>query len=256
MDGTIYLGNQLFDGTREFLNYVKKIGGRAVFLTNNSSKGVSAYVEHLKRLGISSTEEDFLTSVHATVDYLKAHYTDPLIYAFGTETFRNQLAQSGFRVTDSYCEQVDVLVCGFDTELTFQKLQDACKLLLRGVDFIATNPDWVCPTEWGSVPDCGSVCEMLTRATGAKPIFIGKPAPAMAESALRKYGFSKQEALLVGDRIYTDIACGVNAGIDTCFVLSGEGVPEDVERFRVKPTVTLANIRELLNKLEESYETQ
>ena len=108
-------------------------------------------------------------------------------------------------------------------ELTFQKLEDACILLNRGVDYYATNPDWVCPTWYGSVPDCGSVCEMLFRATGRRPFVIGKPQPAMALLAMEKWGYSRDETLLVGDRLYTDIACGVNAGIDTVFVLSGEG---------------------------------
>lgn len=256
MDGTIYLGKRLFDGTEDFLCFVKRIGGRALFLTNNSSKSVDAYVAHLHSFGLPAGQDDFLTSVNAAVAYLKRNFDDPLIYAFGTETFRQQLQNAGFRVTTKPREEVTVLLCGFDTELTFQKLEDACRLLRRGVDFIATNPDWVCPTEWGSVPDCGSVCEMLTRATGRKPVFIGKPQPAMAELAVERYGFTKEQTLLVGDRIYTDIACGVNAGIDTCFVLSGEGVPEDIERYGISPTITLKNIRELLNTLEDSYETQ
>jgi hypothetical protein len=119
---------------------------------------------------------------------------------------------------------VTVLLCGFDTELTFQKLEDACILLNRGAAFLATNPDWVCPTWYGYVPDCGSVCQMLTRATGKTPVVIGKPQPEMVYLAMEKTGIDSAHTMVVGDRIYTDIACGVNAGVDAALVLSGESV--------------------------------
>lgn len=249
MDGTIYLGDQLFDGTLDFLRQVREQGGKYLFVTNNSSRSVSAYVDRLAGMGIPASADDFLTSVDALIWYLRGKYDDALIYAFGTRTFRQQLSEAGFRITDRLEDGISLLVCGFDTELTFQKLEDACILLGRGVDFIATNPDWVCPTAWGSVPDCGSVCEMLFRAAGRRPKFIGKPQPEMALLSMERYGFTPEETVLVGDRIYTDIACGVNAGVDTAFVLSGEGVPEDVQRFDVHPTGTYQNIREIYEKM-------
>lgn len=249
MDGTIYLGDQLFDGTLDFLRQVRAQGGKYLFVTNNSSRSVTAYVDRLAGMGIPASADDFLTSVDALIWYLRGKYDGALIYAFGTRTFRQQLSEAGFRITDRLEDGVSLLVCGFDTELTFQKLEDACILLGRGVDFIATNPDWVCPTAWGSVPDCGSVCEMLFRATGRRPKFIGKPQPEMALLSMERYGFTPEETVLVGDRIYTDIACGVNAGVDTAFVLSGEGVPEDIQRFDVHPTGTYQDIREIYEKM-------
>lgn len=249
MDGTIYLGDQLFDGTLDFLSQVRAQGGKYLFVTNNSSRSVSAYVDRLNGMGIPSSADDFLTSVDALIWYLRGRYDDALIYAFGTRTFRQQLSEAGFRITDKLEDGVSLLVCGFDTELTFQKLEDACILLGRGVDFVATNPDWVCPTSYGSVPDCGSVCEMLFRATGRRPKFIGKPEPEMALLSMEKYGYTPEQTVLVGDRVYTDIACGVNAGVDTAFVLSGEGVPGDVDRFGVHPTGIYENIREIYEKM-------
>lgn len=250
MDGTIYLGDTLFDGTLDFLRSVRERGGKYLFVTNNSSRSVSAYVDRLTGMGITSTTaDDFLTSVDALIWYLRGKYDDALIYAFGTRTFREQLSEAGFRITDKLEDGVSLLVCGFDTELTFQKLEDACILLGRGVDFVATNPDWVCPTSYGSVPDCGSVCEMLFRATGRRPKFIGKPEPEMALLSMERYGYSREETVLIGDRIYTDIACGVNAGIDTAFVLSGEGVPEDIEKFGIQPAGTYQNIRDILEQM-------
>lgn len=250
MDGTIYLGEQLFDGTLDFLEHVKAIGGRAMYLTNNSSKSVKSYVDKLKRLGISAGEEDFLTSVNATVLHLQQEGYRK-IYAFGTQSFKSQLRENGLTVTDRLEEDVDCLCCGFDTELTFQKLEDACILLNRGVAFVATNPDWVCPTWYGSVPDCGSVCEMLLHATGRRPRVIGKPQPDMVELAVANSGFAKEQAVLLGDRIYTDIQSGVNAGIDTVLVLSGEATLEDLAASETKPAYVMQNIREFLNTIKE-----
>lgn len=250
MDGTIYLDETLFDGTVDFLRHVREIGGKYLFLTNNSSRGVDAYLKKMERMGIAAVREDFLTSVDALIAYLRAHgYAEKTLYGFGTASFRAQLTDAGFRVVTERTADVDALVCGFDTELTFQKLEDACILLGQGVDFIAANSDWVCPTWYGYVPDCGSVCEMLFRATGRRPVFIGKPEPTMALMAMERFGYGREETLLVGDRLYTDIACGVRAGIDTALVLSGESTLADIETGPEKPTHVFANIRALLNDL-------
>jgi len=250
MDGTIYLDNDLFDGTIDFLEYVKSIEGRYIFLTNNSSKSVDKYIEKLDKLGIKSTADDFLTSTDATALYLqKKNYKK--IYAFGTTSFKEQLKKSNLPITDKLDDDIDCLCMGFDTELNFRKLEDACILLGRGVDYIATNPDWVCPTRYGFVPDCGSVSEMLYNATKRRPVFIGKPEPAMALLAMEKTGFSKDETALLGDRLYTDIACGVNAGITSVFVLSGEGTMDDVEKNDFKPDLIYKNIREIYSQLTD-----
>ena len=248
MDGTIYLDNDLFDGTIDFLDYVRSVGGRYIFLTNNSSKSVSKYVDKLKSLGIDAKEDDFLTSANATVLTLKKKDYRK-IYVFGTRSFAEQLSEAGLPVTTVPEDDIDCLCMGFDTELTFQKLEDACILLGRGVDYIATNPDWVCPTWYGSVPDCGSVSEMLFNATGRRPEFIGKPKPTMAYLDMEKCGFAPEETVLMGDRLYTDIACGVNAGISTIFVLSGEGTLEDLEKSEVKPEFVYENIRKIYEDL-------
>lgn len=255
MDGTIYLDRTLFPGTLPFLNAVRRAGGRYLFLTNNSSRSVDAYVERLAGMGVPSAPADFLTSVDALIADLRDRPPYHRCYAFGTATFREQLARAGIPVTDRLEDGIDCLLIGFDTELTFQKLEDACILLNRGVDFIATNPDWVCPTWYGSVPDCGSVCEMLFRATGRRPRVIGKPQPAMARLALEKTGFRPEQAVMVGDRLYTDIASGVNAGIDTVFVLSGEGTRDDLEKSDVRPTWVFADIGELHREWEASQDT-
>ena len=251
MDGTIYLDNDLFDGTIDFLNKVKSKGGRYLFLTNNSSKSTEAYVNKLRKIGINANPEDFLTSTDATILYLNNNYKGKKFYCFGTKSFFEQLEKGGIKVTTEPDEDVFGIVMGNDSELTFKKLDDTCRMLSKRADmvYIATNPDWVCPTSYGYVPDCGCVADMIKRATGREPLFIGKPKPEMILLALQNYGYEKCDAVMVGDRVYTDIASGYNAGIDTVFVLSGEGTVEDATNTETKPTYIMKNIRELCENI-------
>ena len=249
MDGTLYLDNDLFDGTIDFLSHVRENSGRYLFVTNNSSKSTDAYVTKLARLGIPAKEEDFLTSTDATIIYLQNKFPGRKFYAMGTESFVKQLREVGIDVVTDIEDGIFGLVISNDQELTFKKLEDASKLLLGDIEYIATNPDWVCPTAFGYVPDCGSFAEMLFRATGKKPHFIGKPRPEMLTLAMDKFGYTKEESVMIGDRVYTDIASGYNAGIDTIFVLSGEGTMEDAENTETKPTYIFKNIREVLNNI-------
>ena len=141
---------------------------------------------------------------------------------------------------------------GFDTELTFRKLHDVSYLLLtRELPYIATNPDLVCPTEFGSVPDCGSVCGMIFNATGKRPVVIGKPSPLMPQLAMDRLGYSKEETCVVGDRIYTDVKSGLNAGITGILVMSGETTPEILAQSEDKPHLVLESAKEILEVLYE-----
>ncbi len=251
MDGTIYLDQELFDGTLDFLDHVQKIGGRAMYLTNNSSKSVNKYIEKLESMGIQAQKKDFTTSAQATALYLLQTHKNDLIYVFGTQALKDEFNLYGLNITDKLCDEIKCLVMGFDTELCFQKLEDACILLNRGVDYIATNPDWVCPTWYGSVPDCGSVAEMLYNATKRRPKFIGKPEPTMIEIAIEQTEFTKEQTIILGDRLYTDIASGSNAGIDTALMLSGESTMDDIEKFEGKaPTYIFDNIRCFLDAIQ------
>ena len=239
MDGTLYLDDRLFEGAEEFLSNIKKSGGKYVFLTNNSSRGVESYIEKMTKLGVPAEASDFITSVDALIYRLKKEYGQNALtrrmYIMGTDSFKAQMRSEGFNITDALEDGIKTLVIGFDRELTFSKLEDACRLLGRGVDYFATNPDWVCPTEYGYVPDCGSFAFMLEKATGRKPEFVGKPEPQMAYLAMDRFGFTPENTLLIGDRLYTDIACGINAGVDTAFVLSGEGTLKDIDETGIEP---------------------
>lgn len=252
MDGTLYLGERLYDFTIELLDTIRKTGGTYLFMTNNSSKSVNDYVKKLKKLGIEATRDDFMTSSQATAYYLHKHHEGKKLYVCGTESLKEELRMEGFTVTTNL-EEVECIVMGFDTELTFQKLHDVSYLLLTQPDlpYIATNPDLVCPTEFGSVPDCGSICTGIKNATGKEPIVIGKPSPLMPQLAMEKQGIAKDETCVVGDRIYTDVKSGLNAGITGILVLSGETTVEILKQSQDKPHFVLQDAGEILYALKE-----
>ena len=251
MDGTLYLGSRLYDFTIELLDEIKRTGGKYLFITNNSSKSVNDYVKKLASMGISATREDFMTSSQATAYYLHKHHEGKTLYVCGTESLKEELRSEGFTVTTDL-EKVECIVMGFDTELTFQKLHDVSYLLLTRPDlpYIATNPDLVCPTEFGSVPDCGSVCIGIKNATGKEPIVIGKPSPLMPQLAMDKMGVEPENTCVVGDRIYTDVRSGLAAGCVGILVLSGETTVEILNASDVKPDLVLESGREILDILK------
>ncbi len=247
MDGTLYIGEKLFDFTADLLAAIKQRGASYMFITNNSAKSVSDYVKKLQRLGIDADESEFFTSSQATAYYLKKHLPAARLYVCGTRSLKEELQREGFAVTDRL-DEVDCIVMGNDTELTFQKLHDVSKLLLtrKDIPYIATNPDYVCPTEFGSVPDCGSFCDMLYNVAKRRPIVIGKPEPLMPMLAMERAGCTPEQTAVIGDRIYTDIKSGLNAGAVTMLVMSGETTPEILSQSPDKPDLVLADAGELL----------
>ncbi|MBE6916578.1 MAG: HAD-IIA family hydrolase [Ruminococcaceae bacterium] len=251
MDGTLYLGSRLYDFTKELLSEIRRTGGKYLFITNNSSKSVADYVKKLSAMGIEATQEDFLTSSQATAYYLKQHHAGKKLYVCGTRSLIAELEREGFEATTEL-DEAECIVMGYDTELTYQKLWDVSKLLLtrKDIPYIATNPDLVCPTEFGSVPDCGSFCIGIKNATGREPVVIGKPSPLMAELAMAKWGYEKEQTLVIGDRIYTDIKSGLNAGTYTALVLSGESTLQTLEESPDKPHLVLQDAGQLLKVLK------
>ena len=250
MDGTLYLGDRLYDFTNDLLAEIKKNGGKYMFMTNNSSKSVADYIKKLNRLGVKAEYDDFITSSQATAYYLNKHYSDKTLYVCGTNSLKEELKSNGYKITEKL-DEVEVIVMGFDTELTFKKLEDVSKLLLLrpNIPYIATNPDYVCPTEFGSVPDCGSVCDMLYNVSGRRPLVIGKPEPLMPLLAMDKWGYTKEETVVIGDRIYTDIKSGINAGVTTILVMSGETTYEILEKSQEKPDYVMESGKEILTAL-------
>lgn len=251
MDGTIYAEETVFDGTFQLLDYIDSIGGKYVFITNNSSKSVADYIKKLNRLGIKGNHDNFFTSAQAAALYLKKNHPQKKIYCQGTKSFVKELADAGIDITEDAEDGIDVVLLGFDTELTSQKLRKTCEILsTKEVHFIATNPDLRCPVCFGYIPDCGSICNMITAATEKKPLYIGKPEPTMISIVREKYGYSANEAVIIGDRLYTDIAAGLNAGITSVCVLTGEATAEDIKTGRIKPTYTFKSVKEMWTELK------
>lgn len=251
MDGTLYLDHQLIDGALSFLYTLKQQKKRGIYVTNNSSKSVKDYVVKLASLGINSTEEDFYTSSMATARYLNEFHPGKTVYCMGTKSLKEELVSKGVKIAKDKDDHVDVVLIGYDTELTSQKLYDVCWLLKQDRPYIATNPDYVCPVEFGFVPDCGSFADMIYNATKKRPIFIGKPHPRMIEYAIEATGYSKADAVIIGDRLYTDILSGINANITTICVLSGETTLEDIKQSDIKPDYILDSIQTVFDIIKE-----
>lgn len=248
MDGTIYNEDELIPGALDFFNLLKKQGKKFVFMTNNSSKGKASYVEKLCRLGIDATEEDIASSVNATVMYLSEEKPGAKIYLVGTDSFRREMQNEGFEVVSSdYREKdVDYVLLGFDTELTYEKIRGACYYVSRGYKFIATNCDMKCPVVDNKfIPDCGAIAKMIEIATKRKPLFLGKPERRIVDAVSKQKKVPITEIACVGDRLYTDIAVGINAGATSICVLTGEATREEISESNFKPDYCFDSIKDL-----------
>ena len=251
IDGTLSVGDTLFDGSRELLEYIEKIGGRAYYITNNSTKSNGDYVEKFARWNLTTEEEQFVTSGYMAIRYLKENFRDQKIFVLGTKSYLTELRKQGIVVTEEVEEDVTCVLAAYDSELNYQKLEKACELLYRKeVAYLATNPDLCCPTPFGFIPDCGAICNMLEAAVYRKPRYLGKPSREVVELCLKRSGFSREETLVVGDRLYTDIACGIEGKAQTCLLLTGEAKREDLQDTVYPPDYCFGTVRELLEYIE------
>lgn len=257
MDGTIYLGDRLFEGSREFVQLLKENNKDFLFLTNNSSKSSDDYLKKLSKMGIEITKENLLTSGQAAAIYLKSidKRSTIKVYVVGTQSLKEELKSFEMDIVDDIeKENVDYLIVGFDTELTYKKLLDACKLIRKGVPFLATNPDLVCPLDCGEyIPDCGSICIMLENATKKKPLFIGKPSSIIVDVISKFKNVEKSKMAMIGDRLYTDIKMANDNEMISILVLSGETTYEDVEKSAVKPLLIYNSIKNIYEDLKVLY---
>lgn len=242
MDGTVYLGSKMLPGSLEFLQKVKDAGCDVLFLTNNSSRSANYYAEKLTRLGWPSKPEDILTSGVATAAYLTSLKPQARVYLVGTPDLAEEFERWGIILTE---EEPDYVVLGFDTTLTYEKLQTACRLITEGVAYIATHPDINCPTETGYIPDCGSMIALIRESTGKMPKIIGKPNREIIEAVFSRKRYEAAQMAMVGDRLYTDIATAHNAGVTGILVLSGETKREDLAQSSLQPDFVFANLGEM-----------
>lgn len=248
MDGTLYLGDEVFPGAVDFIRALEETGRDYIYLTNNSSRAGSDYINRMRRLGFPCEPKNVFTSGMATALYLNENFPGVPVYPVGTRAFMRELLSYG--VNFSEAEDAEVVCVGFDTELVYEKLDRAVHFLRRGAAFIAANPDWVCPMPENEVlPDCGSICALLTAASGVKPVFIGKPNRNIVDIISKQTGVPNEKICCVGDRLYTDIAVAVNAGSVSVLVLSGETTPEMLEASLTKPDYVLGDVAALAEVL-------
>ena len=243
LDGTIYLSSQLIPGTLDFLTRCSDNGVRVFFLSNNSSRSVADYVEKLRDFGIPCTEEDILLSTHDLLAWLSLNEVDET-YLVGTEGMRSMLEDAGIATKS---EQPQYVVLGYDTEITYDKLQTASIHLHRGVPLVASHPDMVCPSPDGGLPDTGAYLALLKATTGVDPVHIcGKPNPRMILHKVEELGLRPDECAMVGDRLYTDIEMAARAGVCGVLVLSGETTLGDLEEAAQNPDLVVESVAELL----------
>ena len=239
LDGTVYLGDQLFPYTLDFLKTLKEKHIGYLFLTNNSSKGAEEYLRKFSRMGIETDEAHLLISTHAAADYLKKHYPGKRVAVLGTDSMKAELLKKGIPLSD---RDPEVCLAGFDTSLNYENLTRFCNFVASGLPYIATHPDKVCPAEHGFLPDLGGFMALIETCTGRRPeVICGKPNEQILIAAENLTGFDRTELLMVGDRLSTDIAIGA-WGVRTCLVLSGEARKEEIPDAPVPPTCVYENI--------------
>jgi 4-nitrophenyl phosphatase len=242
MDGTVYLGDALIDGSLDFIRKVTESGRDYIFFTNNASKVPSIYVEKLKGMGLTVDESRIMTAGDVCAEYLMLNYPGGRVYLNGTPLLETNWRAKGL---DLVQEDPDVAVQSFDTTLTYDKLDKICRFVRGGVPFIATHMDTNCPTEDGYMPDCGAMCALITDSTGVKPRFFGKPWKETVDMVLEMTGYGLDEVAFVGDRLYTDVATGVNNGAKGFLVLTGEADMDTVAASDVKATCVYDSLKEM-----------
>lgn len=256
MDGTIYLSNTIFPYTIAFLKRLTDMGITYSFLTNNPSKSLADYLHKLEIMGIPCEPEQMYTTTIATIDYIKANYPQARkLFLLGTPSMISQFEEAGFISTADDPDDVpDIIVASFDMNLEYSRLCRAAWWISQGVTYLATNPDFVCPTDQRTVlVDCGSICRCLEAATGRKPdVTLGKPDPNMLSGICQRMSLEPSQIAMVGDRIYTDIAMAHNAGAFGVLVLSGETTLEAAKQAPRQPSLICRDIEELGELLAQS----
>lgn len=248
MDGTIYLGKNLFPFTKSFLEGLSKAGKEFIFLTNNSSKNAEDYFVKLTGMGLEVKKQQIYTSGNATIEYLNQIKPGARVYLMGTGNLKVDFEIAGFSLVE---ENPDFVVLGFDQSFTYSKFEKAARFIRNNVPFIATHPDFNCPMEGGDmIPDCGALSAAFTASTGIKPKVIGKPYREMLEGLLNRTGIQRDEMCIMGDRLMTDIKMGQDFGILSILVLTGEAKMEDIESSGITPDIILERNIDLLKYLE------
>ena len=263
MDGTIYLGTQWIPGAREFLDAVTESGREYVFLTNNSSRDPAAYVDKLAKMGLNVDRERIITSGDATIHMIQHSFPGVRVYLLGNDLLKRQFREAGIALVNDDLEAayradgnivsairegvVGLVVTAFDTSLDYLKMSVVCDLIRAGIPYITTHPDYNCPTETGFIPDAGAIHAFIEASSGRRPdTVVGKPYAGIIDYMVDRTGYERSDIAMVGDRLYTDVAAGVNNGLTGILVLSGEATMKDVEVSDVVPDLIFDSVADII----------
>ena len=245
MDGVIYHGNELLPGAGEFVEWMKSENKEFLFLTNNSQKSRHELQQKVQRLGITVDSMFFYTTALATARFLATQKPGGTAYVIGDAGLTNALYEAGYHLDDV---APDYVVVGETRSYSFEKIQQAIRLVLNGAKLVGTNPDLLCPTDAGPIPGCGSTIAPIEYATGRKAFFMGKPNPLMIRHALRCLSCGREDTVFIGDQMETDIIAGINAEVDTVLVLSGVTTKEDLVKYAYRPTYIIGGVGDILKE--------
>lgn len=244
MDGTFYLGSRVIEGSLDFLDALERTGRTARFLTNNSSRSASVYAQRLAGMGVPQKYCDVISSAHAAAHYCLREFPGRKCYLLGNPALQEEMRSMGLNLTE---ENADYVLVGFDTTLDYAKMCRLCDYIREGKPYIATHPDFNCPTETGYIPDMGAIMAFIEASTGRKAdVILGKPYRGIVDEALERTGFTLDEMAMVGDRLYTDVATGVRHGMTGILVLSGEATMADVEKSDVAPDLIFGRLSDMI----------
>ena len=244
MDGTFYLGSRVIEGSLDFLDALERTGRTARFLTNNSSRSASVYAQRLAGMGVPQKYCDVISSAHAAAHYCLREFPGKKCYLLGNPALQEEMRSMGLNLTE---ENADYVLVGFDTTLDYAKMCRVCDYIREGKPYIATHPDFNCPTETGYIPDMGAIMAFIEASTGRKAdVILGKPYRGIVDEALERTGFTLDEMAMVGDRLYTDVATGVRHGMTGILVLSGEATMADVEKSDVAPDLIFGRLSDMI----------
>ena len=247
MDGTFFLGETLLPGALELLALLNQRELPFSFLTNNTSRSKQDYIRKLMRLGVSEQDARVYTAGDATIAYLKQHHQGTKVFLMGTPSLAESFSAAGIGLEE---KDPDVVVMGYDTTLTYARLSAFCRFVRQGLPYIATHPDVNCPSPEGPIPDIGAMMRLVEASTGRKAdVVVGKPNPGIVNALAQEWGLEPNEMVMVGDRLYTDIALGQTAGVKTVLVLSGETDSEDLENSEYQPDLVCENLADLIRYL-------
>ena len=244
MDGTFYLGENLIPGSLDFIRRVEETGRDFLFLTNNSSHNADFYVQRLKRMGLNVGREKVLTSGEATAAVLLEKYPGKRAFVLGNEFLLEEMREAGVTVDQTAPE---IVVVGYDTTLDYKKMTAVCDFVRAGLPYIATHPDFNCPTETGFAPDIGAIMAFIEASTGRRAdLVVGKPHTGIVQAALKRTGLAVDQLAMVGDRLYTDIETGLKSGMLSILVMSGETTPEMLAAYPNKPDLVFERLAEMI----------